>query len=173
MPNDTILRFHTKFFVSRPANLLVPLFLLLISPLQAAAASASVTTQLSFGVILADPGGDMFEIDSSASFRAHPIKISTGWSYVMGGGNGIVTIKVEPADIAAGLTIQLTPPGSIFLQSGAKKILLDNINTYSMLLLTPATTGEYNFGIGGILHLGLNQQADDYAGTLAIQVDYL
>ena len=149
------------------------LALALIPPLAVQGASVTATTPMSFGTILADPGGDVFEIDASSNVNATPVKISGGWSFVMGGGAGVITIAVQPSDITAGLTIQLRPPGSLMLQSGSDQILLDDIAANSMVLLTPPISGVYNFGIGGTLHLGLNQAPGSYSGTISVTVDFL
>lgn len=141
--------------------------LFLFYPETTPAAEISSTTQLSFGVIIADPSGEQVEIDASSG-PAVPQKITAGVSHISGGSSGTIRIL----STTAGQPIQidyLTP--DITLTANGDTMALDGIISRS-IATSVTVVGYVNIYVGGLLHIKPGQSAGAYSGSIQIMVTY-
>lgn len=131
------------------------------------AASAARRQAMSFGNIVADPAGDMIEINAKNG-PTTPNVSGTGRSNVSGGFSGIVRVTTY----MAGQVISIEYPGSIFLTAdGAKNMLLSDIDQMSEDYAVSTGAEQIDFHIGGILHLNPGQQTQNYSGNIKIIIN--
>lgn len=121
---------------------------------------------MSFGSIIADPLGDVVEIDASSG-AAVPTVLTAGNAILTGGYSGRIRVY---SDIP-GQMISLVYPGSIVLSNGANTMTINGIMARSQFAATTTAIGSYDFYIGGLLFVALGQATNVYSGTMTVTVN--
>ena len=129
--------------------------------------SASIQNiqNMNFGTIIADPSGDVIEINAAGG-TATPVLLSTGNAIVTGGTSGRITIYSDLPN----QTITLDYPLSFTLSQGASTMTVDGILARSQFFATSAAVGDIHFHIGGLLHINAGQGTNPYSGTMNVTV---
>jgi len=136
---------------------------------QAEPAHVSFIQPVNFGRIVADPVGEIIEINAKTG-PAVPVVFTAGDSHVTGGFSGIIRIY---ADIP-GQMISLVYPVSIDLQAaGAANMTLDGIDARSKNSATSTIAGEIDFDVGGLLHINTGQASQVYSATMTVTVNII
>ena len=132
-------------------------------------AEANCVQSISFGNIIADPAGETIEINAYAG-PAAPVVLTSGNTIVKGGFSGIIRIY---SDIP-GQAITLYYPASVAMKaSGAGDMTLDGIDARSRTFATSTATGNIDFDVGGLLHIGRGQEGRNYSATMTVTVDII
>lgn len=154
------------------SSLLPPLFgvcfllLICVSPESALCAFISSVESISFGTIIADPLGDVVEIDASSGPTV-PILLTAGNAIVTGGSSGRITVF---SDIP-GQMISLVYPASFTISQGGSTMTVDGIMARSQFFATSTAVGDIHFYVGGLLHVNLGQSSHTYSGAMTVTVD--
>ena len=151
-------------------NVLLPLVLIMVCAKLVFSASATVEQEIAFGTIIADPAGDVIEIDARFG-PAQPVVLTNGFSLLDGKGHsGLIRVS---SDIP-GQMITLDYPASVVLTMGTSPstMTIDSINIRSKESATSRVAGEeIDFDIGGILHMNGGQTPQIYKATITITVN--
>ncbi len=156
-------KFHFKIFFNF-ISLLMLSNALITSNLSAA--NVSNILPISFGTIIADPFGDIIEIDASAGFST-PHMLTAGNTIGTNGNSGRITVF---SDIP-GQIISLVYPVTVTLTNGGDTITIDGIQARSDFLAVSAVMGEIDFHMGGLLHIDPGQAENNYSGTITVTVN--
>ena len=143
------------------------LFCICLPKVQAYADSPS-SSPLSFGNIIADPAGEIIEIDASGGPSVPTVFTSGNSRIINGGASGRITVDADMAN----QTITLEFPPSVPLKSaGNPDMILDGIAARSTSSpITTSTPGPVDFHIGGLLHITAGQPGAAYSGTIQVTV---
>lgn len=127
--------------------------------------SVSIETPISFGTIVADPAGDIIEINAAGG-PAGPRVITSGHSYIKDGHSGMIRIEADQPD----QLISIEYPTSVRLKSGDTDLILDGIASRSISSVTSSTAGPIDFHIGGLLHIDRGQAGSDFSGKIKVTI---
>lgn len=132
--------------------------------------SASIQNiqNMNFGTIIADPSGDVIEINAAGG-AATPVLLSTGNAIITGGTSGRITIYSDLPN----QTINIDYPASFTLSQGASTMTVDGILARSQFTATSTAVGDIHFYIGGLLHINSGQGTNPYSGTMTVTVTIL
>lgn len=139
---------------------------LCFNPEASKGAFISSVEPISFGTIIADPLGDVIEIDASSG-PAVPILLTAGNAIVTGGTSGRISVY---SDIP-GQMISLVYPVSFTITQGANTMTIDGIMARSQFFATSTAVGDIHFYVGGLLHVNFGQSSHAYSGTMTVTVD--
>jgi Mat/Ecp fimbriae major subunit len=137
------------------------------------AISISKTTEnpsggdLAFGTIVPDVNGGSVRIDPISLQRLD----DTGSLVLLPSTFGCATFQVL-GSAGASFAISL-PPSAITIQSGlGDSMTVDSWATNAPGSPSLSLQGQYQFNVGGTLHVQPNQPDGQYAGTFTVSVDY-
>lgn len=132
------------------------------------AGSIVASQPISFGNIVADPRGDVIEIDASAG-PALPRVYSSGNSMVSGGSSGLIRVATD----TPGELITLSFPASVTVTGGGATHYLNNLTVKSTY--TPVVgsgVGTIDFHLGGLLHIKSGQPDNTYDFDILVTVQF-
>lgn len=146
------------------------------------AASAVKTSDLDFGSLFPDPGGDDFILDATGQATANgtgtlatadSMSTTGGTTVSVAGQSGLIDITTSTDNI----NVTITAPDATLLPSGSSPdtITVTNISvnsTGSGASVNFATAGDYEIHIGGKLVIPPSLTADTYTGNVVITLAY-
>ncbi len=149
----------------------------------ALAASAVKSSDLDFGTLFADPGGDNFVLDASgqatangtgALATANGMSTTGGTTVSAAGASGLIALTTT----APNVTVTITAPDTVLNPVGASTdtVTVQNIaanSTGAGAATAFAAAGSYELHIGGDLVITPALQADTYQGTVVVTLTYL
>ncbi len=132
--------------------------------------TVTLSKPISFGKIIAEPAGEIIEIDAGGG-PSIPTVFTSGNTRIISGSGGTSGIITVDADMA-GQTITLEFPPSVPLKSaGNPDMILDGIAARSTSSpITTSAPGPVDFHIGGLLHITACQPEAAYSGTVQVTV---
>lgn len=149
----------------------------------ALAASASKASDLNFGTLFVDPGGDNFVLDATGQSTADttgPLDTADGMSTTGGtkvSGAVGTSGQIDLTTTAPNVTVTITAPDVVLSPVGASTdtITVQNIaaNSSGAGAAVPfPAAGNYELHIGGDLVITAGLQADTYQGTVVVTLAY-
>jgi len=123
---------------------------------------------ISFGNIVLDPEGEIFEIDASQG-TAFPRVYSSGNSLINGGHSGLIRVSSD----TPGETVTLIFPVSVPVRGGSATHSLDGLTVRSTPTPVISTAiGTMDFHLGGLLHINSGQPDKTFNFDIVVTVQF-
>ena len=133
------------------------------------AATASVTKNLTFGIVTANPGGDSITLEGKGAPAT--VTTSTKGSTTTGASTGEIQINSAISGINVAISfnpaiVTLTGP------AGATAVTVGSFDAHSDVALTTVVGTANNLNIGGVLTVPAGFIQGSYKGTVEVVVNY-